>query len=156
MWKKLKAPFFLLVFYYWSWGHKAFARRYGPYPHLNTTRAFCSDWFFLFFNNACHSEITSTGDDCTLFLLLPMAWCKVSNSGSRILSRGAAFFFCFFFWDFADVAKQSRMSKVSQYWLGSRPYLRPLEALAFLILKYAFSHFSSYFFFKLFNVHLCQ
>ena len=28
-----------------------------------------------------------------------------------------------------------------QYWPGFRPCLRALEALAFLILKYAFSHF---------------
>ena len=48
------------------------------------------------------------------------------------------------FRDFADIAKQSRMSKASQYW----------PALAFLTVKYAFSHFSWYFFFKLFNVHL--
>ena len=34
--KKLKAPFFLFVFYYWSWGHTAFARHYGPYTRLNT------------------------------------------------------------------------------------------------------------------------
>ena len=35
--KKLKVLFFLLAFYYWSWGHKALARHYGPYPHLNAT-----------------------------------------------------------------------------------------------------------------------
>ena len=32
---------------------------------------------------------------------------------------------------FADVAKRSRTSKVSQYWPGSRARLRALEALAF-------------------------
>ena len=60
-----------------------------------------------------------------------------------------------FFRDFADVAKRSQVSKVSQYWPGSRTCLRALEALAFLTLKYAFSHFSWYFFFKLFNAHFC-
>ena len=55
--------------------------------------------------------------------------------------------------DFADVAKWSRASEASQYWPGSRARLRALEALAFLTLKYAFSHFSWYFFFKLFNIH---
>ena len=57
--------------------------------------------------------------------------------------------------DFADVAKRSRASEASQYWPGSRARLRALEALAFLTLKYAFSHFSWYFFFKFFNVHFC-
>ena len=51
--------------------------------------------------------------------------------------------------DLADVAKRSRVSKASQYWLGSRACLRALGALAFLTLKYAFSHFSWYFFFKI-------
>ena len=50
--------------------------------------------------------------------------------------------------DFADVAKQSQASKASQYWPGSRARLRALEALAFLTVKYAFSHFPWYFFFK--------
>ena len=60
-----------------------------------------------------------------------------------------------FFRDFADVVKQSQASEASQYWLGSRAHLRALDALAFLTVKYAFFHFSWYFFFKLFNVHLC-
>ena len=47
------------------------------------------------------------------------------------------------------------MSKASQSWQGSRAYLRALEALAFLALKYAFSHFSWYFFFKIFYEPLC-
>ena len=33
--------------------------------------------------------------------------------------------------DFADVAKRSWASEVSQYWPGSRACLRALEALAF-------------------------
>ena len=53
-----------------------------------------------------------------------------------------------FCWDFADVAKRSWASEASQYWPGSMARLRALEALAFLTLKYAFSHFSWYFFFK--------
>ena len=60
-----------------------------------------------------------------------------------------------FFRDFADIAKRSQVSEVSQYWLGSRAHLRALEALALLTLKYAFSHFSWYFFFKIFSVPLC-
>ena len=39
--KKLNVPFFLLVFYYWSWCHKAFARHLGPYPIVSTT---CDTW----------------------------------------------------------------------------------------------------------------
>ena len=50
--------------------------------------------------------------------------------------------------DFADEAKRSQASKASQYWPGSRARLRALEALAFLTVKYAFSHFPWYFFFK--------
>ena len=60
-----------------------------------------------------------------------------------------------FFGDFADVVKRSQASKASKYLLGSRAHLRALKTLAFLTLKYAFSHFSWYFFFKLFNIHLC-
>ena len=67
-----------------------------------------------------------------------------SRGGPRNFSR-----------DFADVVKQSQVSEASQYWPGSRARLRALEVLAFLTLKYAFSHFSWYFFFKLFNVHFC-
>ena len=40
----------------------------------------------------------------------------------------------------ADTAERSRMSEVSYLWLGSRAYLRALEAFGFLMLKYAFSH----------------
>ena len=76
----------------------------------------------------------------------------VATSGSRIWSRGGP---RNFFRDFADVVEWSRASKASQYWPGSRAHLRALEALAFLTVKYAFSHFSWYFFFKLFNVYLC-
>ena len=35
---KLKLPFFLLIFYCWSWGHETFARHYGPYAIVNSTR----------------------------------------------------------------------------------------------------------------------
>ena len=52
-----------------------------------------------------------------------------------------------FFRDFADIAKWSQASKANQY---------QLEGLAFLTLNYAFSHFSRYFFFKLFIVHSCE
>ena len=45
---------------------------------------------------------------------------------------------------FTDIAKQSQASEACQYWWGSRA----LEALAFLTVKYAFSHFPWYFFFK--------
>ena len=68
----------------------------------------------------------------------------VSTSGFRIWSRGPRNFV----WDFADKAKWSQASKVSQYWPGSRACLTALEALAFWTVKYAFSHFSWYFFFK--------
>ena len=57
------------------------------------------------------------------------------TSGSRIWSRGGPRNFSR---DFADIAKRSRVSEASQYRL----------ALAFLTLKYVFSHFSWYFFFK--------
>ena len=40
----------------------------------------------------------------------------------------------------ADVAKQSRASKASNLWPGSRACLRALEAFGFLMLKYAFSY----------------
>ena len=39
-----------------------------------------------------------------------------------------------------DVAKRSRASKASNMRPGSRARLRALEALGFLMLKYAFSH----------------
>ena len=67
------------------------------------------------------------------------SWSKYATSGSRIWSRGGP---RNFFRDFADVAKQSRVSEARQYWPGSRARLRALEALAFLTVKYAFSHFS--------------
>ena len=54
--------------------------------------------------------------------------------------------------DFADVVKWSQVSGVSQYWLESRAQLRTLEALAFLTVKYAFSHLFWYLFFKKFNL----
>ena len=57
--------------------------------------------------------------------------------------------------DFADVAKQSRASKASQYWPGSRVCLSALEALAFLTVKYAFSHFHQVLFLQIFTVALC-
>ena len=81
----------------------------------------------------------------------PLVLAKPS-SGPRIWSGGRPKIFIRVF---ADVAKRSRASEASQYWPGSRAHLRALEALAFLTLKYAFSHFSWYFFFKIFNVHLC-
>ena len=65
-----------------------------------------------------------------------------------------------FFQDFADIAKQSQASEVElgkrnePIWVGSRARLRALEALAFLTIKYAFSHFSWYFFFK-FLMYIC-
>ena len=46
-----------------------------------------------------------------------------------------------FFRDFTNVAKRSQASEASKYWPGSRAHLRALEALAFLTLKYVFSHF---------------
>ena len=78
--------------------------------------------------------------------------CCGINSGSRIWSRGDP---RNFFRDIADIVKQSWVSEASQYWPASRAHIRALEALAFLTVTYAFSHFSWYFFFKLFNVHLC-
>ena len=74
------------------------------------------------------------------------------TSGSSIWSRGGGP--RNFFRDFADVAKRSQASEASQYWPGSRARLRALEALAFLTIKYAFSHFSWYFFFK-FLMYIC-
>ena len=68
------------------------------------------------------------------------------SSGSRIWSRGGGQKICR---DLADVAKWSLASEASQYWPGSRARLRALGAHAFLTLKYAFSHFSWYFFFKI-------
>ena len=76
----------------------------------------------------------------------------MSTSRSRIWSRGGPRNFS---WDFADVAKRSRMSEASQYWRGSRAHLRALEALPFLAFKYAFSHFSWYFFFN-FLMYICM
>ena len=75
----------------------------------------------------------------------------ISTSGSSIWSRGGP---RHFFRDFADVAKWSQASEASQYWPGSRARLRALEAIAFLTIKYAFSHFSWYFFFK-FLMYIC-
>ena len=75
----------------------------------------------------------------------------IFTSGSKSWSRGGP---QTFFRDFANIAKWSWASEASQYWPGSRACLRALEALAFLTLKYAFSHFSWYFFFKIFYVHL--
>ena len=69
----------------------------------------------------------------------------IASSRSRIWSKGGPRNFSR---DFADVAKRSQMSEASQYRLGSMARLRVLEALAFLTVKYAFSHFSWYFFFK--------
>ena len=40
----------------------------------------------------------------------------------------------------ADLAKQNRVSEAINLRLGSRAYLRALEAFGFLMLKYAFSH----------------
>ena len=74
------------------------------------------------------------------------------TSGSSIWSRGGGTRNVFR--DFADVAPLSQASEASQYWLGSRACLRALEALAFLTIKYAFSHFSWYFFFK-FLMYIC-
>ena len=78
---------------------------------------------------------------------------KNSDFHQRIqhLVGGGARNFCR---DFADVAQRSRVSEASQYQLGSRARLRALEALAFLTMKYAFSHFSWYFVFK-FLMYIC-
>ena len=73
-----------------------------------------------------------------------------STSGSSIWSGGGRIFF----WDFANIAKQNWVSEVSQYQPGSRAHLRVLEALEFLTIKYAFSYFSWYFFFK-FLMYIC-
>ena len=53
---------------------------------------------------------------------------------------------------FADGVQHRRASEASIHWLGSRARLRALEALVFLSVKYAFSHFSWYLFFKIFNL----
>ena len=71
---------------------------------------------------------------------------KVLEMGLFVLSTGRSDVYDA---DFANVAKWSQASEVSQYQPGSRT----LEALRFLTLKYAFSHFSWYFFFN-FYVHL--
>lgn len=55
----------------------------------------------------------------------------------------------------AEIVKQTCVNEVNLNRLGSRACLRALEALVFITVTYAFSHFSWYFFFKLFNVHLC-
>ena len=57
--------------------------------------------------------------------------------------------------DFADKAKSSEWSKPYNIGRGPGPALGPMEGLAFLTIKYAFFHFSWYFFFNIFNVHLC-
>ena len=46
---------------------------------------------------------------------------------------------------FCERGEVESASKVSQYWQGSRTYHRALEALAFLTVKYVFTHFSWYF-----------
>ena len=78
----------------------------------------------------------------------PLMWSGKSvsacSSGSRIWSGGQIFSR-----DLANIVKWSQVSEVSQYWPESRAHLRALGALAFLTLKYAFSHFSWYFFFKI-------
>ena len=96
---------------------------------------------------ACHPRPHHTYTPPT-HLLMP--W-PLPSSGSRIWSGGAKHFFR----DFADVAKRSQASEASRHCPGSRACLRALEALAFLTLKYSFSHFSWNIFFKIFNVHLC-
>ena len=50
-----------------------------------------------------------------------------------------------FFQHFADTEKQSQVSETSQYQMGSRAHVRALKALAFLTVKYVFSHFSGTF-----------
>ena len=89
---------------------------------------------------------------------ISQAWCcthmhetACNTSWSSIWSRGGP---RNFFWDFADVLKRSRASEASQYWPGSRACLKALEAFAFLTIRYAFSHFSWYFFFKFF-MYIC-
>ena len=73
-----------------------------------------------------------------------------TSSGSRIWSGGDQKFSP----RFANVAKRSQASEASQYWPGSLACLRALEALAFLTVKYAFSHFPWYFFSK-FLMYIC-
>ena len=53
---------------------------------------------------------------------------------------------------FADGAERRSGSEASIYRPGSRARLRALEALVFLSVKYAFSHFSWHLFFKIFNL----
>ena len=63
-----------------------------------------------------------------------------------------------FFLRFCRRSKAKSGERVKQtifYWPMFRVHLRALEALAFLTIKYAFSHFSWYFFFNFYNVHLC-
>ena len=61
-----------------------------------------------------------------------------------------------YFTSFADGAQRRRASEASIYWPGSRARLRALEALEFLSVKYAFSHFSWHLFFKIFNLSFRQ
>ena len=49
------------------------------------------------------------------------------------------------------VRDQVNAPEALTFWPGSRVRLRALEALAFLSIKYAFSHFSWYLFFKFFS-----
>ena len=58
--------------------------------------------------------------------------------------------------DLFNLAEWSHLSEVNKYRRTSRTYLRAPEALAFLNIKYAFSHFLWYRFFKNFNLHLCR
>ena len=57
-----------------------------------------------------------------------------------------------FFQRFANDAQRRRVSEASIHWPGSRARLRALEALVFISVKYAFSHFSWYLFFKNFKL----
>ena len=52
----------------------------------------------------------------------------------------------------ADGAQRWRVSEASIHRPGSRAQLRALEALVFLSVKYACSHFSWHLFFKIFNL----
>ena len=53
------------------------------------------------------------------------------------------------------VSLDPSLSLINSIYARNRAHLRALEALAFLTLKYSFSHFSWNIFFKIFNVHLC-
>ena len=52
------------------------------------------------------------------------------------------------FTNFTNVAEWSNASNVSKYWLGSGVHLGALKALAYIIVKYAFSHFLVHFLYK--------